>query len=97
MLMSLTSAQQLWSSPTMIAKLAERIAQDMSDYIWRLRHYLCRQKLPKTKEGVALAIKAAREGKTPVIIADHSDRTGGSTHILEELIKQGQKIFVWLP
>lgn len=74
-------------------ELAERIAQDMSDYIWRLRHIFAGKKLPKTKEGVALAIKAAKEGKTPVIIADHSDRTGGSTHILEELIKQGAKNF----
>ncbi|MGQ9470581.1 MAG: M81 family metallopeptidase [Candidatus Aminicenantales bacterium] len=74
-------------------ELAEKIAQDMSDYIWRLRHVFAGKKLPKTREGVALAIAAAREGKTPVIIADHSDRTGGSTHILEELIKQGAKNF----
>ncbi len=74
-------------------ELAERIAQDMSDYIWRLRHVFAGKKLPKTKEGVAQAIAAARAGKVPVIIADHSDRTGGSTHILEELIKQGAKNF----
>ncbi|MCX7974396.1 MAG: M81 family metallopeptidase [Candidatus Aminicenantes bacterium] len=73
--------------------LAEKIAQDMSDFIWRLRHVFAGKKLPKTKEGVALAIMAAKEGKTPVIIADHSDRTGGSTHILEELIRQGAKNF----
>jgi microcystin degradation protein MlrC len=69
-------------------KLADQIADDMSDYIWRRRYEFAGKKLPKTKEGVALAISAAKEGKTPVIIADHSDRTGGSTHILEELIKQ---------
>jgi len=73
--------------------LAENIAQDMSDYIWRLRHVFAGKKLPKTREGVAMAIAAAREGQTPVIIADHSDRTGGSTHILEELIRQGAKNF----
>ncbi len=69
-------------------KLADRIADDMSDYIWRTRKTFAGKKLPKTKEGVALAITAAKAGKTPVVIADHSDRTGGSTHILEELIKQ---------
>ncbi len=74
-------------------ELAERIAQDMSDYIWRLRQVFAGKKLPKTKEGVAQAIAAARAGKVPVIIADHSDRTGGSTHILEELIKQGARNF----
>jgi len=58
-----------------------------------MRREFAGKKLPKTKEGVALAIKAVKEGKTPVVIADHSDRTGGSTHILEELIKQGVKNF----
>ena len=74
-------------------KLADRIANDMSDYIWRRRKEFAGKKLPKTEEGVALALAAANAGKTPVIIADHSDRTGGSTHILEELIKQGAKNF----
>ena len=74
-------------------KLADRIADDMSDYIWRVRKEFAGKKLPRTKEGVALAIAAVRAGKTPVVIADHSDRTRGSTHILEELIKQGAKNF----
>jgi microcystin degradation protein MlrC len=74
-------------------KLADQIADDMSDYIWRHRHEFAGKELPKTKEGVALAIAAAKDGKTPVVIADHSDRTGGSTHILEELIRQGAKNF----
>ncbi|MDH7512890.1 MAG: M81 family metallopeptidase [Clostridiales bacterium] len=73
--------------------LAERIADDMSDYIWRLRHMFAGKKLPQTEEGVKLAITAAQEGKTPVIVADHSDRTGGSTYILEELIRQGARNF----
>ena len=74
-------------------KLSDQIADDMSDYIWRHRLGFAGKRLPKTKEGVALAIAAAKDGKTPVVIADHSDRTGGSTHILEELIKQGAKNF----
>lgn len=74
-------------------ELADRIADDMSDYIWRMREAFAGKKLPKTKEGVALAIEAAKAGKIPVVIADHSDRTGSSTHILEELIRQGAKKF----
>ena len=73
--------------------LADMIADDMSDYIWRNREVFAGKRLPKTEEGVALAVATARAGKTPVVIADHSDRTGGSTHILEELIRQGAKNF----
>ena len=72
---------------------ADRIADDISDYIWRMRQEFAGKKLPKTKKGVSLAIQAAQAGKTPVVIADHSDRTGGSTHILEELINQGATNF----
>lgn len=69
-------------------KLADEVADDMSAFIWARRKEFAGKKLPKTKEGVALALQAVKEGKRPVVIADHSDRTGGSTHILEELIRQ---------
>jgi microcystin degradation protein MlrC len=68
--------------------LADEIADDMAEYIWRVRAEFAGRKLPKTDEGVALAIAAARAGKTPVVIADHADRTGNSTHILGALIQQ---------
>lgn len=74
-------------------KLADKIADDMSDYIWRVREKFYAKKLPKQEEGVRLAMAAVKQGKTPVVIADHSDRTGGSTHILKELIKQGARNF----
>ncbi|MFO8234090.1 MAG: M81 family metallopeptidase [Bacteroidales bacterium] len=74
-------------------ELANKIADDMNDYIWRAREEFAGKKLPKTKEGVSQSIQAAKAGETPVIIADHSDRTGNSTHITEELIKQGAKNF----
>lgn len=74
-------------------KLADQIATDMSDFIWKKREAFAGKTLPKTKEGVALAIAAAKKGLVPVVIADHSDRTGNSTHILEELIRQGAKNF----
>lgn len=69
-------------------QLADRIAEDMSDYIWRVRREFAGRVLPKSKEGVALAIAAVKRGQRPVVIADHADRTGNSTHILEELIAQ---------
>ena len=68
--------------------LADRIADDMNDFIWRKREAFAGKKIPKVEEGVARAIAAARAKETPVIVADHSDRTGGSTWILEELIRQ---------
>jgi len=74
-------------------ELAETVAQDMSDYIWSLREPFAGKILPKTKEGVKKAIEAAKAGKTPVVIADHSDRTGDSTHILNELVAQGAENF----
>jgi microcystin degradation protein MlrC len=74
-------------------KLAESIAQDMSDYIWSLREPFAGKKLPKTGEGVAEAIGLAKRGKTPVILADHGDRTGDSTWVLRELIDQGATNF----
>lgn len=74
-------------------EMADRIADDVSDYIWRVREEFAGKKLPKTEEGVSLAIAAAQESRTPVVIADHADRTGNSTHILEELIRQGGRNF----
>jgi microcystin degradation protein MlrC len=73
--------------------LADTIADDMSDYIWRMRESFAGKRLPKTREGVALALQAVGEKKIPVVIADHSDRTGGSSHILKELMSQGAKNF----
>jgi microcystin degradation protein MlrC len=74
-------------------KLADQIADDMSKFIWMKREDFAGKKLPKTKEGVTLAIAAAKAGKVPVVVADHSDRTGNSSQILEELIRQGGRNF----
>lgn len=83
-IMVITNDDQEW---------ADEIADDMNDYIWRQRLAFAGKKLPKTKEGVKLSLKAVKEGKIPVVIADHADRTGNATHILEELIKQGGENF----
>jgi microcystin degradation protein MlrC len=74
-------------------KLADEITEDLSDYIWELREPFAGKKLFKTEKGVKEAIKLAIEGKTPVIIADHSDRVGDSTWVLRELIGQGARNF----
>lgn len=68
--------------------LADQVAQDMSDFIWDLREPFAGKTLPKTRDGVAQAIAAAQAHQTPVLIADHSDRMGDSTHILRELTDQ---------
>jgi len=69
--------------------LADQIAQDMSDFIWKQREAFAGKTLPGVKDGVAQAIAAAKAGKVPVVVADHSDRTGNSSQILEEMIRQG--------
>ena len=74
-------------------ELANRIADDMNEYIWRVRKEFAGRTLPKTEEGVAKAIAAAKAGETPVVIADHADRSGNSSWILEQLIAQGASNF----
>ena len=74
-------------------ELAERIAQDVSDFIWSVRGALTGKEVPKTKEGVDKVLEAVGMGVRPVIVADHSDRMGDSTHILRELLAQGARNF----
>ncbi len=73
--------------------LADRIADDMSAFIWKQREAFAGKTLPKTAEGVSQAIAAAKARKVPVVLADHSDRTGNSTNVLAELLKQGGERF----
>mgnify|MGYP002762694258 CR=1 FL=1 len=70
-------------------RLADEIAENLSAYIWRVRESFAGKTLPKTETGVRRAIAAAEDGRTPVVLADHADRTGNSTHVLAELIRQG--------
>ncbi len=74
-------------------QLAEKIVQDMSDFIWSIREPFANQRVPKVKEGVDIVLKAVQAGKRPVVIADHGDRTGDGTHILKELLARGAKNF----
>jgi microcystin degradation protein MlrC len=72
---------------------ADRIAQDMSDFIWKKREAFAGRTLPTVAEGVKQAMAAAKAGQVPVVMADHSDRTGNSTWVLAELVKQGARRF----
>lgn len=68
-------------------KLAEQVARDLAGTIWRLREALLQStKLHSIAEGVALARQAIAERRTPVVLADHSDRSGSATWLLREII-----------
>lgn len=70
-------------------ELAKRVARDLAQAIWRQREAL----LTKTvvhgiADGVALAKQAVAQGATPVVLADHSDRSGYATFLLREIVAQ---------
>ena len=70
-------------------ELATKIADDMAKTAWRLRKELVSgTQVYSMVEGVTLAKEAMKTGKTPIVLADHSDRTGAATWLLEEAIKQ---------
>ena len=70
-------------------ELAEHIADDMANTAWRLRKELVSGTQVYTMaEGVGLAKAAAAQGKAPVVLADHSDRSGAATWLLQQVIEQ---------
>jgi microcystin degradation protein MlrC len=70
-------------------KLAEEIARDIAGFAWRKREALLTStKIVSIREGVALAKRAIAKGDTPVVLADHSDRSGSATFLLKEIIAQ---------
>jgi microcystin degradation protein MlrC len=71
------------------ADLARCIADDMARFAWRRRETLLHStKVHGIQDGVALAKQAIRSGETPVVLADHSDRSGRATWLLREIIAQ---------
>ena len=48
-----------------------------------------RPRCTRIPDGVALARQAVAAGDTPVVLADHSDRSGYATWLLQEIIAQG--------
>ncbi|KWV49895.1 hypothetical protein AS156_15340 [Bradyrhizobium macuxiense] len=70
-------------------ELADQVARDLAGTIWRLREALLQStKLHSIAEGVALAKQAVADGNTPVVLADHSDRSGSATWLLREIVAQ---------
>jgi microcystin degradation protein MlrC len=68
-------------------ELAERVASDLATTIWRQREALLKStRIYSIAEGVTLAKQAVADGNTPVVLADHSDRSGSATWLLREII-----------
>lgn len=63
-------------------ELADRIADDMSDFVWRVREPFANGRLPLPGEAARIVRGAIRGGRVPVAVGDHSDRPGDATHIL---------------
>jgi microcystin degradation protein MlrC len=71
------------------AKLAEAIAKDIAAFAWRQREALVTSTtIFSIADGVARAKQAVANGETPVVLADHSDRSGSATWLLGEIIAQ---------
>ena len=71
-------------------QLANRVARDLAQLIWRQREaLLSKTRVHEIVDGVALAKQAIAQGATPVVLADHSDRSGYATFLLREIIAQG--------
>jgi microcystin degradation protein MlrC len=64
-------------------ELANHIADDMSDYIWRVREEFASGSYPLPGEAARLVRQAIDSGATPVAVGDYSDRPGDATHILK--------------
>jgi len=70
-------------------ELARHIAEDMARSAWRHREALLRSTRVHTiAQGVALAKQDIEAGRTPVVLADHSDRSGYATWLLSEVMAQ---------
>ena len=67
-------------------KLADEIADDMAEFIWRVREEFAQGKFPMPKEAVERTVKAINERAVPVVLGDYSDRPGDATWILKELL-----------
>lgn len=69
--------------------LADRIADDMEAFIWRVREAFAHGAYPMPDEAVRRTKQALAEGAAPVVLGDYSDRPGDATWILRQLIDQG--------
>jgi microcystin degradation protein MlrC len=70
--------------------LARAVADDMAASAWRQREALLNTaKIFAIDAGVAAAKLAVANGAGPVVLADHSDRSGYATWLLRAVIEQG--------
>lgn len=69
--------------------LADRIADDMDDFIWRVREEFAVGGYPGPTETAGLVARAVAQGETPVAVGDHSDRPGDATHLLRAFESAG--------
>ncbi|BDB72289.1 microcystinase C [Comamonas thiooxydans] len=68
-------------------ELAEAVAKDMALAIWRQREALVSAaKVYSIDEGVDMAKASVEKSVVPVVIADHSDRSGYATWVLKSLL-----------
>ena len=70
--------------------LAREAADDMAASAWRQREALLNTaNILSIDAGVAAAKRAVANGAGPVVLADHSDRSGYATWLLRAIIEQG--------
>src|SRR3954469_1036206 len=70
-------------------ELARKAADDVASWAWRRREALLKTvNVHPIPEGVTLAKEAHARGDWPVVLADHSDRSGSATWILQQVIEQ---------
>lgn len=69
-------------------ELANRIADDMSDYVWRVKEELFGEEFAQPDVAATQAATAFAAGATPIVLADYSDRSGDATHTLKEVVEQ---------
>jgi len=61
--------------------LADEIADDMNEYMWRVRESFANGGFPRPNAAAPMVVEAIANGQTPVAIGDYSDRPGDATHI----------------
>jgi microcystin degradation protein MlrC len=71
-------------------ELARKAADDVATSAWRRREALLKTAtVHPIPHGVTLAKEAVARGAWPVVLADHSDRSGSATWVLGQVIEQG--------
>src|SRR6266540_1477954 len=70
-------------------ELARKAAEDVATWAWRRREALLKTAtVHPIPQGVTLAKEAVAHGAWPVVLADHSDRSGSATWVLQQVIAQ---------